>query len=64
MSHFYKSSHHSFILCEGGRICWVTAAFDSKECLKALVLAESLKKARTSADTTVLVGPEVPVEIS
>jgi hypothetical protein len=42
----------------------VTAAFDSKECLKSLVLAESLKKARTSADTTVLVGPEVPVETS
>jgi hypothetical protein len=41
----------------------VTAAFDAKECLKTLVLAESLKKVRTSADTAVLVGPDVPIEL-
>jgi hypothetical protein len=48
----------------GEKKCWVTAALDRKECLKALVLAESLKTSMTSANTAVLVGPEVPLELS
>jgi hypothetical protein len=41
----------------------VTSALDEKECLKALVLADSLSMAMTSFDIAVLLGPNVPTPL-
>jgi hypothetical protein len=47
----------------GGRCLWVTSALDEKECLKALVLADSLSTAMTSFDIALLLGPNVPTQL-
>jgi hypothetical protein len=45
------------------RSCWVTTALTRKECLKALALKESLKRATTSASTAVLVDEDIPMNL-
>jgi hypothetical protein len=41
----------------------VTTALDQVECLKALVLAKSLKRTLTSAGLVVLVNPSLPEKL-